>query len=248
MAIQFVPPVYSPVYAANVSQYKASVNETIMIVNPLAMLTIHSNTTNETHATNVHDVILANNMQSSFTHFATSNMSVTDMTPEKPGQFVTSFMILFYLQLLAYGLFEPVGKLIDAVVFSSLSRENLRHFGRVFIFAVFGYNSISFIVGYLIDVTGGHIESAQLSYLPMTCGYSLCLILTGLLACTYKSYGPVETKTFGKDVGSLFKKCEYIVLLFSSFLYGILFGIQTTFVNWFLEGIGASHLLIGRSE
>ena len=245
MGLQFLPPVYT----GSVPRYKASVNESIIVISkPLTMLPVHANHNNETHATNVHDVRLQSNMQPNFNHFSTSNFSVIDMKSGNPSQFGTSFMILFCLQMLAYGLFEPVGKLIDAAVFSSLGREKLGHFGRVFIFAVFGFNSFSFIVGYLIDVISKHVSSAQLSYLPMTCGYSICLIFTGMLACTYRPLGPIESKTFGKDVGNLFKRSEYLVLLFASFLYGILFGIQMTFVNWFLMGIGAPHLLIGRSK
>ncbi len=81
----------------------------------------------------------------------------------------------------------------------------------------------------------------------MSAGYSLFILITGMITFTYRSTGVIKSNTFGTTFWTLLKDFQFTLLCIVCFLFGILIGIYGTFMNWFLLSLDASHTLIGIS-
>ncbi len=167
-------------------------------------------------------------------------------TGSSSNDFSLIFALLFCLEAVAYGLFEPVPRMTDAIVFSTLGSENLGSYGKVLLGAPLGFMSLAFATGSLIDFTAKHVDNPKYSYLPMFIGYTFFMIVTALSTLTIKSTGAIQSSNFGKSFWVLIKDFQFDILLMTSFIFGILCGIMFAFLNYFLDSLpGASNTLFG---
>ncbi len=134
-------------------------------------------------------------------------------TASPSSDFSLTFVLLFCLEALADGLFEPVPRMTDAIVFSCLGSDNLSNFGKIFLAGPVGYMSLALTTGTLIDYTAKHMNNPKYSYLPMSIGYAFFLIVTALSPFTIKSTGAIISSNFGRCFWTLLKNFQFEILL-----------------------------------
>jgi len=126
----------------------------------------------------------------------------------------------------------------------SIIKQHGGDIGLQKLFATFGGLIFGPIAGAMIDLSNEDVSNIYMSVILMFFGLrlaaSLCLLKLSL------DFKP-PAKYFMKELGPALCKISVLMSLIAFFTAGLMWGFLETFLFWYLEDLGADHLLMGMS-
>ena len=160
------------------------------------------------------------------------------------------FIWLLILVVAGEFLEAPTFIMADTALLQKLGKKQ-KHYGKTRLFGSLGFAFASFVVGALLDTTEyrycGRVVN---NYNILFYTFAVIMTLAFIFAAWLFKFTYDETdvdKTAGKTMGTLtvFLKFQYAFFLTISFFLGFSNGLFFNFLNWYLEDLGASKVLMG---
>ena len=157
------------------------------------------------------------------------------------------FIVLLILIVVGEFLEAPSFIMTDTALLESLGDEG-RHYGKTRLFGSLGYGVASFGIGAFLDTVHyqfcGHTLTNYLVIFYFFAVFLIIAFLFGLFFIKFK-YKPVENPGKFKDVVMVFANLKYGSFLLIGWFMGFTHGGIMNFLNWFLEDLGATKLMMG---
>lgn len=163
------------------------------------------------------------------------------------------FIYLLILVVCGEFLEAPTFIMADTALLQKLG-ENRRHYGKTRLFGSLGFAFGSLIVGGLLDSTEyRYCGQVMNNYNVLFYSFAIVMAIAFVFgAWMFEfTYEEAEDSKNGENDGStmeiltLLLKFQYAFFLFISFFLGFSNGLFFNFLNWYLEDLGASKLLMG---
>ena len=166
------------------------------------------------------------------------------------------YQVFIYLLILVVSgefLEAPTFIMTDTALLQKLE-EKRRHYGKTRLFGSLGFAFGSLIVGGLLDSTEyRYCGQVMNNYNVLFYSFAIVMAIAFVFgAWMFEfTYEETENDKSGEDNGStmeiltLLLKFQYAFFLFISFFLGFSNGLFFNFLNWYLEDLGASKLLMG---
>lgn len=161
------------------------------------------------------------------------------------------YLFYIFLVLIVVGEFfeAPSFVMIDTALIHQLG-DNSHDYGKTRMFGSIGYGLAAFGVGAVLDTTRyvycGHEMN---NYMTVFYFFVVFMIIGLIFAMTlFKFKYNDDASCTSSSIFAVYKLCfsvKYASFLFTVWFMGIGNGGQVTFVNWFLEDLGASKLMMG---
>ena len=197
--------------------------------------TTESNFLQESQATNTHPV---ENSESRL-HIWMTNLLKTNSFELK-----RIFTILLVLVVVGEFLEAPSTTLADASLLEHLGEER-RYYGKQRLWGSLGFGLSSFFVGVLLERSRHVVCGDQYTdYMICFCVFALLMLTTLFISTTFK-FKYKETDTTHASVLSALCNIHYGSCLVAACFMGVDHGMSHSFLNWFLEDLGATKTLMG---
>ena len=194
-----------------------------------------SNFMQESQATNIH---LVGNSDSQL------QIWMTNMLKTNPFELKRIFTILLVLVVVGEFLEAPSTTLADASLLEHLGEER-RYYGKQRLWGSLGFGLSSFFVGVLLERSRHVVCGDQYTdYMICFCVFALLMISTLFISTTFK-FKYKETDATRASVFSALCNIHYGSCLAAACFMGIGHGMSHSFLNWFLEDLGATKTLMG---
>lgn len=160
------------------------------------------------------------------------------------------FYILLALIVVGEFFEAPSFIMIDTALIQQLG-DKCHNYGKTRLFGSVGYGLASFGVGAVLDTTRyvycGREMNNYMVIFYFFVGFMIIGLIFVMTLFTFK-YNDDNTTSNSSSIFAVYKLC--LSLKYSSFLLTVWFmgignGGQVTFINWFLEDLGASKLMMG---
>ncbi|XP_067021896.1 uncharacterized protein [Acropora muricata] len=154
------------------------------------------------------------------------------------------FTILLVLVVVGEFLEAPSTTLADASLLEHLGEER-RYYGKQRLWGSLGFGLSSFFVGVLLE-RSRHVVCGDpyTDYMICFCVFALLMIATLFISTTFK-FKYKETDTTHASVLAALCNIHYGSCLAAACFMGVGHGMSHSFLNWFLEDLGATKTLMG---
>ena len=154
------------------------------------------------------------------------------------------FTILLVLVVVGEFLEAPSTTLADASLLEHLGEER-RYYGKQRLWGSLGFGLSSFLVGVLLEKSRHVVCGDQYTdYMICFCVFALLMVMTLFISTTFK-FQYKETDTKNISVLSALCNIHYGSCLAAACFMGVGHGMSHSFLNWFLEDLGATKTLMG---
>ena len=154
------------------------------------------------------------------------------------------FTILLVLVVVGEFLEAPSTTLADASLLEHLGEER-RYYGKQRLWGSLGFGLSSFLVGVLLERSRHVVCGDQYTdYMICFCVFALLMVMTLFISTTFK-FQYKETDTKSTSVVSALCNVHYGSCLAAACFMGVGHGMSHSFLNWFLEDLGATKTLMG---
>lgn len=154
------------------------------------------------------------------------------------------FTILLVLVVVGEFLEAPSTTLADASLLEHLG-EQRRYYGKQRLWGSLGFGLSSFFVGVLLERSRHVVCGDQYTdYMICFCVFVLLMVTTLFISTTFK-FKYKETDTKHASVFSALCNIHYGSCLVAACFMGVGHGMSHSFLNWFLEDLGATKTLMG---
>lgn len=154
------------------------------------------------------------------------------------------FTILLVLVVVGEFLEAPSTTLADASLLEHLGEER-RYYGKQRLWGSLGFGLSSFLVGVLLERSRHVVCGDQYTdYMICFCVFALLMVMTLFISTTF-NFQYKETDTKNTRVLSALCNIHYGSCLVAACFMGIGHGMSHSFLNWFLEDLGATKTLMG---
>ena len=154
------------------------------------------------------------------------------------------FTILLVLVVVGEFLEAPSTTLADASLLEHLGEER-RYYGKQRLWGSLGFGLSSFLVGVLLERSRHVVCGDQYTdYMICFCVFALLMVMTLFISTTFK-FQYKETDTKNATVLSALCNIHYGSCLVAACFMGVGHGMSHSFLNWFLEDLGATKTLMG---
>ena len=154
------------------------------------------------------------------------------------------FTILLVLVVVGEFLEAPSTTLADASLLEHLGEER-RYYGKQRLWGSLGFGLSSFFVGVLLERSRHVVCGDQYTdYMICFCVFALLMLTTLFISTTFK-FKYKETDTKHASVFSALCNIHYGSCLAAACFMGVGHGMSHSFLNWFLEDLGATKTLMG---
>lgn len=154
------------------------------------------------------------------------------------------FTILLVLVVVGEFLEAPSTTLADASLLEHLGEER-RYYGKQRLWGSLGFGLSSFFVGVLLERSRHVVCGDQYTdYMICFCVFALLMLGTLFISTTFK-FKYKETDTKHASVFSALCNIHYGSCLAAACFMGVGHGMSHSFLNWFLEDLGATKTLMG---
>ncbi|XP_078376722.1 uncharacterized protein LOC144660042 isoform X2 [Oculina patagonica] len=154
------------------------------------------------------------------------------------------FTILLVLVVVGEFLEAPSTTLADASLLEHLGEER-RYYGKQRLWGSLGFGLSSFLVGVLLERSRHVVCGDQYTdYMICFCVFALLMVMTLFISTTFK-FQYKETDTKNISVLSALCNIHYGSCLVAACFMGVGHGMSHSFLNWFLEDLGATKTLMG---
>lgn len=154
------------------------------------------------------------------------------------------FTILLVLVVVGEFLEAPSTTLADASLLEHLGEER-RYYGKQRLWGSLGFGLSSFLVGVLLERSRHVVCGDQYTdYMICFCVFALLMVMTLFISTTFK-FKYKETDTKNIRVFSALCNIHYGSCLAAACFMGVGHGMSHSFLNWFLEDLGATKTLMG---
>ena len=154
------------------------------------------------------------------------------------------FTILLVLVVVGEFLEAPSTTLADASLLEHLGEER-RYYGKQRLWGSLGFGLSSFFVGVLLERSRHVVCGDQYTdYMICFCVFALLMVTTLFISTTFK-FKYKETDTKHASVFSALCNIHYGSCLVAACFMGVGHGMSHSFLNWFLEDLGATKTLMG---
>lgn len=154
------------------------------------------------------------------------------------------FTILLVLVVVGEFLEAPSTTLADASLLEHLGEER-RFYGKQRLWGSLGFGLSSFFVGVLLERSRHVVCGDQYTdYMICFCVFALLMVMTLFISTTFK-FQYKETDTKHASVLSALCNIHYGSCLGAACFMGVGHGMSHSFLNWFLEDLGATKTLMG---
>lgn len=165
--------------------------------------------------------------------------------------------VYIYLMILVVSgefLEAPTFIMADTALLQKLG-EKRRHYGKTRLFGSLGFAFASFVVGGLLDMTeyrycGRVMNDYNILFYTFAAIMAVAFVFAAwMFEFNYDETGSSNDKNNSttKEILTLLIKFQYAYFLIISFFLGFSNGLFFNFLNWYLEDLGASKLLMGIS-
>ena len=169
---------------------------------------------------------------------------MTNLLKTNSSELKRIFTILLVLVVVGEFLEAPSATLADASLLEHLGEER-RNYGKQRLWGSLGFGLSSFLVGVLLE-RSRHIVCGDpyTDYMICFCVFALLMLTTLFISTTFK-FKYKETDT--KQANVLWALCNihYGSCLAAACFMGVGHGMSHSFLNWFLEDLGATKTLMG---
>lgn len=181
-----------------------------------------------------------------------SNPKIYDLVYDQTEVYQV-FIYLLILVVIGEFLEAPTFIMTDAALLQKLGDER-RHYGKTRLFGSLGFAFASLAVGGLLDSTEyRYCGRVMNDYRLLFYSFGIIMALVFLFAAWMFefTYDEAENKELGEHTGTtkeiltLLLKFQYAFFITISFFLGLSNGLFFNFLNWYLEDLGASKLLMG---
>ena len=154
------------------------------------------------------------------------------------------FTILLVLVVVGEFLEAPSTTLADASLLEHLGEER-RYYGKQRLWGSLGFGLSSFLVGILLERSRHIVCGDQYTdYMICFCVFALLMVMTLFISTTFK-FQYKETDTKNASVLLALCNVHYGSCLAAACFMGVGHGMSHSFLNWFLEDLGATKTLMG---
>ena len=154
------------------------------------------------------------------------------------------FTILLVLVVVGEFLEAPSTTLADASLLEHLGEER-RYYGKQRLWGSLGFGLSSFLVGVLLERSRHIVCGDQYTdYMICFCVFALLMVMTLFISTTFK-FQYKETDAKNASVLSALCNVHYGSCLAAACFMGVGHGMSHSFLNWFLEDLGATKTLMG---
>lgn len=154
------------------------------------------------------------------------------------------FTILLVLVVVGEFLEAPSTTLADASLLEHLGEER-RYYGKQRLWGSLGFGLSSFLVGVLLERSRHVVCGDQYTdYMICFCVFALLMVMTLFISTTFK-FQYKETDAKSASVLSALCNVHYGSCLAAACFMGVGHGMSHSFLNWFLEDLGATKTLMG---
>ena len=154
------------------------------------------------------------------------------------------FTILLVLVVVGEFLEAPSSTLADASLLEHLGEER-RYYGKQRLWGSLGFGLSSFFVGILLERSRHTVCGDEYTdYMICFCVFAVLMLLTLFISTTFK-FKYKETIVEHTSVLSALFNIHYGSCLVAACFMGIGHGMSHSFLNWFLEDLGATKTLMG---
>ena len=154
------------------------------------------------------------------------------------------FTILLVLVVVGEFLEAPSTTLADASLLEHLGEER-RYYGKQRLWGSLGFGLSSFLVGVLLERSRHVVCGDQYTdYMICFCVFALLMVMTLFISTTFK-FQYKETDANNASVFSALCNIHYGSCLAAACFMGVGHGMSHSFLNWFLEDLGATKTLMG---
>lgn len=154
------------------------------------------------------------------------------------------FTILLVLVVVGEFLEAPSTTLADASLLEHLGEER-RYYGKQRLWGSLGFGLSSFLVGVLLERSRHVVCGDQYTdYMICFCVFALLMVMTLFISTTFK-FQYKETDAKSASVVSALCNVHYGSCLAAACFMGVGHGMSHSFLNWFLEDLGATKTLMG---
>lgn len=154
------------------------------------------------------------------------------------------FTILLVLVVVGEFLEAPSATLADASLLEHLGEER-RYYGKQRLWGSLGFGLSSFLVGVLLERSRHFVCGEQYTdYMICFCVFAILMVMTLFISTTFK-FQYKETDVKQTSVLSALCNIHYGSCLMAACFMGIGHGMSHSFLNWFLEDLGATKTLMG---
>ena len=158
-----------------------------------------------------------------------------------------TFYILLVLIVIGEFLEAPSFIMIDTALLDHLGNEK-KHYGKTRLFGSIGYGLASFSVGALLDQFKyefcGKMFTNYIIIFYLFSGFMVVGFVFGLVFVNFK-YTNIKETSKPMECIRVFKSLKYGSFLAICWFCGFFHGSIMNFLNWYLEDLGASKLMMG---
>ena len=173
-----------------------------------------------------------------------SKIWMTNLLKTNSFELKRIFTILLVLVVVGEFLEAPSTTLADASLLEHLGEER-RYYGKQRLWGSLGFGLSSFFVGVLLE-RSRHVVCGDpyTDYMICFCVFALLMIATLFISTTFK-FKYKETDTTHVNVLAALCNIHYGSCLAAACFMGVGHGMSHSFLNWFLEDLGATKTLMG---
>lgn len=169
---------------------------------------------------------------------------MTNLLKTNPFELKRIFTILLVLVVVGEFLEAPSTTLADASLLEHLGEER-RYYGKQRLWGSLGFGLSSFLVGVLLERSRHVVCGDQYTdYMICFCVFALLMVMTLFISTTFK-FQYKETDAKNASVLSALCNAHYGSCLAAACFMGVGHGMSHSFLNWFLEDLGATKTLMG---
>ena len=161
------------------------------------------------------------------------------------------FMWLLFLTVTGEFLEVPSFILADTALLQKLDETKRKHYGKTRLFGSVGFAAASFVVGGLLDTTQyEYCGRLMNNYNPLFFTFAAVMVIAFIFGAWIFEfdYNEVADSNDSKpdvSVCNVFLKFKYSFFIIITWFLGFNHGLLFNFLNWYLEDLGASKLLMG---
>lgn len=173
-----------------------------------------------------------------------SKLWMTNLLKTNSSELKRIFTILLVLVVVGEFLEAPSTTLADASLLEHLGEER-RYYGKQRLWGSLGFGLSSFLVGVLLEKSRHLVCGEQYTdYMICFCVFALLMVMTLFISTTFK-FQYKETDVKQTSVLSALCNIHYGSCLMAACFMGVGHGMSHSFLNWFLEDLGATKTLMG---
>jgi hypothetical protein len=158
------------------------------------------------------------------------------------NKFERTFWMFFTICLIGQMFFAPIFSLVDAMTYDYLGAE-YEKWGHQRLWGTIGFAVFAVACGLIMDIYNTVMEGKDYTFSFIA--FAVLNILASFLVFFYKISSNFHCKQIFKNIGTLLKNINVVLLMVAMFVFGAYTGFIEVFLFWHLSMLGGSQLLNG---